>query len=217
MTPTTILVAVDRRPIHHRKQRQRWNSASLIQSSTIIIITTCLAGVCCRVPIDGSRFPWLLSSATCKCLQCIPVHRSPRNSCADKGLRGMPPRPYSCRLRPVNWNKIRSRKYSKTNSRQRWKTWRINTRGQIYVVAAGCAEACASSCARLKCSKYRVQTLRKGRSAHSLGPALLRDFANRQNLRFPFGSLVPLWGQVPSTIANFIVLSVWWNSFTRAF
>jgi solute carrier family 25 phosphate transporter 3 len=78
-------------------------------------------------------------------------------------------------------------------------------RGQIYVAAAGCAEACASV---LMCPfemlKVRVQTSPSGTFPTSFGPALSHMIANRQNMRFPFGSLVPLWGrQVPSTIANF--------------
>jgi solute carrier family 25 phosphate transporter 3 len=78
-------------------------------------------------------------------------------------------------------------------------------RGAIYVTAAGCAEACASV---LMCPfemlKVRVQTSPRGTFPTSFGPALSHMMANRQGMRFPFGSLVPLWGrQVPSTIANF--------------
>jgi solute carrier family 25 phosphate transporter 3 len=78
-------------------------------------------------------------------------------------------------------------------------------RGAIYVTAAGCAEACASV---LMCPfemlKVRVQTSPRGTFPTQFGPALSHMIANRHGMRFPFGSLVPLWGrQVPSTIANF--------------
>jgi solute carrier family 25 phosphate transporter 3 len=78
-------------------------------------------------------------------------------------------------------------------------------RGLICVTAAGCAEAVADV---LMCPwemiKVKVQTSAPGTFPTAFGPALSHMIAHRQEMRFPFGSLVPLWGrQIPSTIANF--------------
>jgi solute carrier family 25 phosphate transporter 3 len=52
--------------------------------------------------------------------------------------------------------------------------------------------------------KVKVQTSPPGTFPVAFGPALTEMRANAAETRFPFGSLVPLWGrQIPYTVAKF--------------
>lgn len=77
-------------------------------------------------------------------------------------------------------------------------------RGMIYSAASGSAEFFADI---LLCpwemTKVKIQTSPPGTFPVGFGPAL-KEMRTNSEYRFPFGSLVPLWGrQIPYTIAKF--------------
>jgi solute carrier family 25 phosphate transporter 3 len=76
----------------------------------------------------------------------------------------------------------------------------------IYIVSAGSAEAIADI---LYCPwemlKVKMQTTKQKDFPSSFRPALSLMIRNRQENKFPFGSLKPLWSrQVIGTMANFV-------------
>jgi hypothetical protein len=116
------------------------------------------------------------------------------------------PGPTELPLTPRNRNKIRSHEVLKDEfSTALGRLLAYQYRGQIYVVAAGCAEACAPFMCPFEMLKVRVQTLRKGRSSHSsarrLSPYDCQPTEFAISIRFVGATL----SQTPSTIANFIV------------
>lgn len=82
-----------------------------------------------------------------------------------------------------------------------------NHKGLVYVISAGMAEAVADV---LMCPfeqlKVATQTSSGETFPRSTLAGLMTMMRDPQKYKFPFGSLVPLWGrQIPSTIANFYV------------
>jgi len=78
-------------------------------------------------------------------------------------------------------------------------------RGFIYLAGAASAEFFADILlCPMEMTKVKVQTSPAGTFPTSLGPALNQMRATSAETRFPFGSLVPLWGrQIPYTMAKF--------------
>ena len=91
--------------------------------------------------------------------------------------------------------------YSTLLGEERANAWR----GLVYATASGSAEFFADI---LLCpwemTKVKVQTSPPGTFPTAFGAALAEMQAQRAETRFPFGSLVPLWGrQIPYTVAKF--------------
>lgn len=83
-------------------------------------------------------------------------------------------------------------------------------RGIVYAVASGTAEFFADiALCPWEMTKVRMQT--SDTFPLRLGPALNEMRANAAETRYPFGSLVPLWGrQIPySTLLRMRLLIVW--------
>jgi len=78
-------------------------------------------------------------------------------------------------------------------------------RGLVYIAAAGSAEFFADIfLCPWEMTKVKVQTSQNGTFPIKFGPALSEMWSTRVDTRFPFGSVVPLWGrQIPYTIAKF--------------
>lgn len=80
-------------------------------------------------------------------------------------------------------------------------------KGLVYVSSAFCAEACADV---LMCPfeqlKIKIQTSSGQTFPRTTVAGLWTMARNPRKYKFPFGSLVPLWGrQIPSTIVNFYI------------
>ena len=78
-------------------------------------------------------------------------------------------------------------------------------RGLVYAAASGSAEFFADiMLCPFEMVKVKVQTSPPGTFPTQFGAALAQMQASAADTRFPFGSLVPLWGrQIPYTIAKF--------------
>jgi solute carrier family 25 phosphate transporter 3 len=78
-------------------------------------------------------------------------------------------------------------------------------RGFVYAAASGSAEFFADiMLCPMEMVKVKVQMSPIGTFPTAFGPALAQMQADKAETRFPFGSLVPLWGrQIPYTIAKF--------------
>ena len=82
-----------------------------------------------------------------------------------------------------------------------------NNKTVIYMVSAGCAEAIADVfMCPWEMLKVKVQTSQPCESFPTrFRPALFVMIKQRHDLKFPFGSLTPLWSrQVIGTVANFV-------------
>ncbi|EEC45845.1 predicted protein [Phaeodactylum tricornutum CCAP 1055/1] len=78
-------------------------------------------------------------------------------------------------------------------------------RGLVYAAASGSAEFFADlMLCPWEMVKVKVQTSPPGTFPTAFGPALAKMRLDAAETRFPYGSLVPLWGrQIPYTVAKF--------------
>jgi len=78
-------------------------------------------------------------------------------------------------------------------------------KGVVWLAASASAEFIADvALCPMEMVKVKVQTSPKGTWPTNFGAALTKMSATRQETRFPFGSVVPLWGrQIPYTMAKF--------------
>jgi solute carrier family 25 (mitochondrial phosphate transporter), member 3 len=79
-------------------------------------------------------------------------------------------------------------------------------RDLVYIAASASGEFFADMLlCPFEMTKVRVQASPKGEFPVKFGPALAAMRSNAAETRFPFGSIVPLWGrQIPYTIAKFL-------------
>lgn len=78
-------------------------------------------------------------------------------------------------------------------------------KGVIFCVGSASAEFFADiALCPMEMVKVKVQTAKPGTWPVAFGPAFAKMSANAADLRFPFGSVVPLWSrQIPYTVAKF--------------